>query len=353
MLVAELSEQKQTKRKLFYDLSRCSLLWRVPIFAATQTQRWAVDSFHAFLFLVLFFHLTCFCSTDVISAGETNEMFVWLRSRMKSVPLCENITWTVNVQPAKRYKPSEKALFLPVCVADVSCVSAVRGRMGESEGEKMQSSACLSGHTIQHREKPFIQHSPPTPPSKLPSNSGWLSEWTRWHGSNHTTTPHPLTPTPNPPLVSALSQTLFVLHSFLLFLIPAHLSLLPKHPCLSCFLQTFLHLSTHIFPHNTVPTISISEPCCCDVLARRETFYTSSLPCCQFFSATSLPLSTPFYSSKLSPVLIPIIYQWSCVLREASVWTRWCMWGVSKCWTKNPELSFHLCKPCMNLNRVN
>ncbi|TNN70598.1 hypothetical protein EYF80_019182 [Liparis tanakae] len=28
----------------------------------------------------------------------------------------------------------------------------------------MPSSACLSGLTIQHREKPFIQHGPPTPP---------------------------------------------------------------------------------------------------------------------------------------------------------------------------------------------
>lgn len=43
----------------------------------------------------------------------------------------------------------------------------------------MQSSACLSGLTIQHREEPFIHAGLPNPPSKLPSNS-LLPEWTRW-----------------------------------------------------------------------------------------------------------------------------------------------------------------------------
>lgn len=78
----------------------------------------------------------------------------------------------------------------------------------------MQSSACLSGHTIQHREKPFIQHSLPNPPSKLPSNSV-RPEWTRWHGS----TALPLSTPPPPHTFSALSRTLFVLHSFLHFFI--------------------------------------------------------------------------------------------------------------------------------------
>lgn len=91
------------------------------------------------------------------------------------------------------------ALFLSECITNTSylcvCVCAERGRKGDSEREKVQSSACLSGHTIQHREEPFMQHSLPTPPSKLPSNSVW-SEWTRWHGS--TTSPPP----PHTPLCS-------------------------------------------------------------------------------------------------------------------------------------------------------
>lgn len=61
------------------------------------------------------------------------------------------------------------------------CVCA-ESRERTSEGKKVQSSACLSGHAIQHREKPFIQHSLPAPPSKLPSNSA-RPEWTCWHGS--------------------------------------------------------------------------------------------------------------------------------------------------------------------------
>lgn len=67
-----------------------------------------------------------------------------------------------------------------MCI-DAPCVSA-KGGEWVSEGEKMQSSACLSGHAIQHREKPFIQQSLPTPASKLPSNSV-RAEWTRWQGS--------------------------------------------------------------------------------------------------------------------------------------------------------------------------
>lgn len=59
---------------------------------------------------------------------------------------------------------------------------SAKGGEWVSEGEKMQSSACLSGHAIQHREKPFIQQSLPTPASKLPSNSV-RAEWTRWQGS--------------------------------------------------------------------------------------------------------------------------------------------------------------------------
>lgn len=68
--------------------------------------------------------------------------------------------------------------ILRVCGA---CVLMRHVRMGGGEGEKLQSSACLSGHTIQHRERSPLFSSLPTP-LKLPSNSA-PTEWTGWHDS--------------------------------------------------------------------------------------------------------------------------------------------------------------------------
>lgn len=81
----------------------------------------------------------------------------------------------------------------------------------------MQSSACSSGHTIQHREKPFIQQSRPTPPSKLPSNSV-RPEWTRWHSSAAPPIPS------HPPCRSQPRQCLFF---------TASSSFFPKQPYFS------------------------------------------------------------------------------------------------------------------------
>lgn len=67
----------------------------------------------------------------------------------------------------------------------------------------------------------------------------------RYHPSPH---PHP----PNPPLVSALSQTLFVLHSFLLFLI---LPILLSSLSVSAFSVSFRP------PHTSIPT-QLSSPYC-------------------------------------------------------------------------------------------
>ena len=107
----------------------------------------------------------------------------------------------------KRYNPGDKsrqlcASFCPACFTVCECREVGGGRTGESEGgEKMQSSACLSGHTIQHREKPFIQHSLPTTPSKLPSNSerAWMDSLAWQHRATASLHPtlHP------PPLLSA------------------------------------------------------------------------------------------------------------------------------------------------------
>lgn len=72
------------------------------------------------------------------------------------------------------------------------CVCEYEGGERVSEAEKPHSSACLSGQAIQHREKLFIQHRLPTPPSKLPSNSVG-PELTRWHGSI-TRSPPPFCP---------------------------------------------------------------------------------------------------------------------------------------------------------------
>ncbi len=127
-------------------------------------------------------------------------------------------------------------LMCPVCV----CVCE-GGRTGESEGEKMQSSACLSGHTIQHREKPFIQHSLPTPPMKLPSNSV-RPEWTRWHGSvairpHHHHHPHPLQRTLFCRTFVCSSQLRPLSHS-------THLPVLPEH---SSSRIHFIHFCTRSF----------------------------------------------------------------------------------------------------------
>lgn len=93
----------------------------------------------------------------------------------------------VNLKEVKKETKLSILLILwimYVCV-DVSCVCVCvfRGEWVSERGEKMQSSACLSGYTIQHREKLFIQHSLPTPTSKLPSNSE-QPEWTGWHGGS-------------------------------------------------------------------------------------------------------------------------------------------------------------------------
>lgn len=108
-----------------------------------------------------------------------------------------------TTSPSPRaFLSSQSVLVLcPECV----CVCVAGERTGASErwGGEMPSSACLSGHTIQRREKPFIQHSLPTPPSELPSNSVW-AEWTRWHGSSALTSHR-----------NTHRHTHFVLYSFL------------------------------------------------------------------------------------------------------------------------------------------
>lgn len=135
---------------------------------------------------------------------------------------------------AKRYNPSDKAdNSVPQFCRRVYCTCVLcecEGGARVSEGEKVQSSACLSGHPIQHREKPSIQHGLPTPPSKLPSNSTW-PEWTCWHSS----TAAPPLPTPIPPLLSA---GLCLLFSFILFLIPSIL-LSSLHICAFPFPSLF------------------------------------------------------------------------------------------------------------------
>lgn len=168
--------------------------WCVPIFAASSAQCSAADSFRA-SFLCSFY-------SDLIIAEDVKYSFDvrWLNAYLKHIFLCvceealKYHTWKVrcccccclcrirSFSCEQSWKLclrfSEGILY--VCI-DAPCVSA-KGGEWVSEGEKMQSSACLSGHAIQHREKPFIQQSLPTPASKLPSNSV-RAEWTRWQGS--------------------------------------------------------------------------------------------------------------------------------------------------------------------------
>lgn len=163
--------------------------------------------------------------------------------------------------PAWRGKPGEEddisgpyficqSVFLlcPMCVC--LCESS-EGKNGCERGGKMQSSACLSGHTIQRREKPFIQHSLPTPPSKLPSNSLW-PEWTRWHGSTALTS-HRNTHTH--------THTLFVLSS-LLHSHSVHHPLSSKYLCSSsCFRTSFISFCMSSFTTLSLPyTMKIRVP---------------------------------------------------------------------------------------------
>lgn len=126
------------------------------------------------------------------------------------------------------------------------------GENGSARGRKC-SSACLSGHTIQHREKPFIQHSLPTPPSKLPSNSV-LPEWTRWHGKHSADPPPPLLLSDGLCLFfTAFSSFSFCLssslHSTAVLTPPAFSSpLLCSDFCLSSCHGTFQHSSLQCCP---------------------------------------------------------------------------------------------------------
>lgn len=106
----------------------------------------------------------------------------------------------------------------------------------------MQSSACLSGHAIQHREKPFIQQSLPTPASKLPSNSV-RAEWTRWQGSAAL----------SPPLLCSHPD-----HVCFLQLPPLSHSAYPTPPkniSASSFLSVFSFL---LIPFYVLPVVSFS-----------------------------------------------------------------------------------------------
>lgn len=194
----------------------------------------AADSFRA-SFLCSFY-------SDLIIAEDVKYSFDvrWLNAYLKHIFLCvceealKYHTWKVrcccccclcrirSFSCEQSWKLclrfSEGILY--VCI-DAPCVSA-KGGEWVSEGEKMQSSACLSGHAIQHREKPFIQQSLPTPASKLPSNSV-RAEWTRWQGSAALSPPY-----------SVLTPNMFVFYSFLLFLI-----LPPKTSALLLFLLCF------------------------------------------------------------------------------------------------------------------
>lgn len=179
--------------------------------------------FSSFYFLLDLFLLR---GCDQRRRDKQNVCTVWLRSCAFACQENMNGEW-VSVcgralrRACKEIPPQRESLiFARVCCWCVLCalvcvcvwVSAVRGRMGESEGEKMQSSACWSGLTIQHREKPFIQHRP----HRLSYQATLDGSLNGLAGMAATTLPPP---TPTPPLVSALSQTLFVLHSFLLSLI--------------------------------------------------------------------------------------------------------------------------------------
>lgn len=129
-------------------------------------------------------------------------------------------------------------------------------------------------------------------------------EWTRWHGSTELRPPS-LHPTLQPP--SALSRTLFVLRSLLLFLILSVLlstqNIFAPFPlCIFCVSPR----SPAVSSIRLSPLSPISESCCCDStvppfnsLSRSPLFllflYLTPFPP-TYFSVTFLPLSTQLYS---------------------------------------------------------
>lgn len=175
-------------------------------------------------------------------------------------------------------------LLCPMCVC--LCESS-EGKNGCERGGKMQSSACLSGHTIQRREKPFIQHSLPTPPSKLPSNSLW-PEWTRWHGSTALTS-HRNTHTHAHTLCLSSPASYILILSIIL----SPLSICP----LLVVLEPPLSLSA-CHPLQLCPyhTLWRSESRCWDPTAFKSfSHFTLPMRC---FRQTFCPLYWPLHSSK-------------------------------------------------------
>lgn len=134
-----------------------------------------------------------------------------------------------------------------------------------SEGEKMQSSACLSGHTIQHREKPFIQHSLPILPSKLPSNSV-RPQLTRWHGSIAWPPPPPPPISLSSPLLSPRPCLFFTASSSFSFCPssppPSTHSLFPSVNLLSFIVRPSFCISWHLSAifFITIPCVLLSLP---------------------------------------------------------------------------------------------
>lgn len=193
-------------------------VWRVPIFAATQTRCSAVDSFQHFLFSPP--------PCAVISAA------MWSAERSQNALVLKNKrVWWCLCTVKKDTTPATKAdnsvpRFVPNVLLYVSAEGWEGGERGGGEREKMQSSACLSGHTIQHREKPFIQHSLPTTPSKLPSNSerAWMDSLAWQHRATASLPPpHPPTPLCSQPDSVCSSQLAPLSHSVRPPLHPEHL----------------------------------------------------------------------------------------------------------------------------------
>lgn len=126
----------------------------------------------------------------------------------------------MSVHREKRYNPGDKsrqlcASFCPECFTVCECRGVGGGRTGGGGERKCRAQRVWVGTLFSTERSPLFST------ACLPHHRSYQAtlsgpEWTRWHGSTELRPPS-LHPTLQPP--SALSRTLFVLRSLLLFLI--------------------------------------------------------------------------------------------------------------------------------------
>ena len=163
-------------------------VWRVPIFAATQTRCSAVDSFQRFL------SPPCAVIATAMWSAETSQNALALKNKRVWWCLC-----TVK----KRYNPGDKgrqlwASFCPECFTVCECREGWEGgervRARGGGGRKCRAQRVWVGTLFSTERSPLFST------ACLPHHRSYQAtlsgpEWTRWHGSAELRPP-PTTTTP-------------------------------------------------------------------------------------------------------------------------------------------------------------